>query len=351
MVDAEGRRGGPVEVRRPPRWARVLPAGLACLGAVSLAGYLLFAPVTTLPDGTPASALAAANPFLLSLAALVVAGGAVGLVAAAVGRQRLLWGAALGMALLGSLPTAVGPQVLIVALLLLVAATLERITADRPVLLVVAGVLTLLAGGLLWLTALTGPPEAGALALVGFVGASLAVVSAVDGGARGRRHRAVALLVVAVLVGAAAVPTLGVLEPDEPRVPSFSAERPRCVEPGEPDRSASLHSTGFARTTLVLEDAVAVNGTGHALTAPEPVRTGPRNYTVEVSSRETGDGRACAAAIPYALRLRLPRTTGGTTTLVVTHDGTPVTEVRVRPDGIEVTSGTEVTPDTGVPSS
>lgn len=100
------------------RWAVVTPAALALLAAVELAAYLLLGPAT--PAGARAGALAAA----------VVSGAAVGLVAAARSSPQFVWLPAAALALVGVAGTAVGPQVLVVALLLVLAALLEEATPD-----------------------------------------------------------------------------------------------------------------------------------------------------------------------------------------------------------------------------
>lgn len=115
---------------RARRWPVVVPAALSLLAALELAAYLLFAPVTTAPDGTTAGALAAGNAVLVAFAALVVAGAGVGTAGAARNSPRLVWLPAAALALLGVVGTAVGPQVLAVALLLVLAALLEEATPD-----------------------------------------------------------------------------------------------------------------------------------------------------------------------------------------------------------------------------
>lgn len=115
---------------RDRRWPVVTPAALALLVAAELAAYLLFAPVTTTPAGESAGALAAGNAFLVGLAVAVVAVAAAGTAAAARGSRQVVWLAAAALALLGVAGTAVGPQVLAVALLLVVAALLAEAAAD-----------------------------------------------------------------------------------------------------------------------------------------------------------------------------------------------------------------------------
>lgn len=115
---------------RDRRWPVVTPAALALLVAAELAAYLLFAPVTTTPAGESAGALAAGNAFLVGLAVAVVAAAAIGTAAAARGSRRVVWLAAAALALLGVAGIAVGPQVLAVALLLVVAALLAEAAVD-----------------------------------------------------------------------------------------------------------------------------------------------------------------------------------------------------------------------------
>lgn len=65
------------------RWARWLPAALAVVAGSALSAYVLFASVTSLPDGTPATGLEAGTPVLVGLAMLVpgfAVAGAVGAV-------------------------------------------------------------------------------------------------------------------------------------------------------------------------------------------------------------------------------------------------------------------------------
>lgn len=113
------------------RWPVVVPAALSLLAALEVAAYVLFAPVTTTPAGESAGALAAGNAVLVALAGVVVAGAAVGLAGAARATPRLVWLPAAGLALLGVVGVAIGPQVLVVALLLVVAALLAEATPDR----------------------------------------------------------------------------------------------------------------------------------------------------------------------------------------------------------------------------
>lgn len=112
------------------RWPVVVPTALSLLAAVELAAYLLLGPVTTGPDGTTAGALAAGNAFLVGFAAVVVGAAAVGVAGAVGASPRSLWLPAAAVALLGVVGIAVGPQVLVVALLLVLAALLAEATPD-----------------------------------------------------------------------------------------------------------------------------------------------------------------------------------------------------------------------------
>ncbi|MFB6096913.1 MAG: hypothetical protein ABEJ74_05960 [Haloferacaceae archaeon] len=99
------------------RLRRSLPAATALLAGLALGAFLALAPITSLPDGTAASAVAAGNAFLLGIAALVVGFDACAFVGVVRGRARFAWGGVAGIGLLGVVPFALVPQVWIVGAL------------------------------------------------------------------------------------------------------------------------------------------------------------------------------------------------------------------------------------------
>lgn len=169
------------------RLRRSHPAATALVAGLALGAYLAFAPITSQPDGTAASAVAAGNVFLLGIATLVVGFDACAFVGVVLARPRLAWGGVVGIGLLGVVPFALVPQVWVVAalaaagVLLGTAADAERTRVRVGVALVAAAATV----PLFVLTYLTAPGYRIAVAAIAVVALGTVAVQAVSLGAGG----------------------------------------------------------------------------------------------------------------------------------------------------------------------
>jgi hypothetical protein len=161
----------------PDRWA-VVPAGLALVAALALGVYLLVADDGTVTPLSPAVSL---------VIALLVGAAGVGLSASLRDDRRVVFGTGVAAAVVGTLPLVPGPQAWVVALLLLLSATLASPTEGAPdgrARFLVAVLLVVSLAGLLLLTyraATVYRVPVGALLVVLLGGAMLSVSGALGG--------------------------------------------------------------------------------------------------------------------------------------------------------------------------
>lgn len=108
----------------------LVTTGVASIGALAFAGYLLFTDVTSI-DGTAATALEAGNVVLISLAVLPGIVCIVCLLSAYRREGTPLWVGSGLLLIVGVLGVAVGPQLLGLGILLLLSAFLISSSGDE----------------------------------------------------------------------------------------------------------------------------------------------------------------------------------------------------------------------------
>lgn len=315
-----------------PTWPPLLPAVGAVVGGIAFSLYLLLEPVASTPAGRPASGLEAGNPFVVGLAVVVPGLALLGLAGILGDRRRLRWGAGLALLALGLLPFALGPQVWIVGLLVVVATLLVDTDIDAVIRRLGIAVAILALAGLVALTVLTASRYQFPTAVLGFgllAGVVLAALRALgEGRVPSPGPAAVAVAVLASGVLGAVVVTAGpTVAAPAPHLDSFEATQATCAG-DDPRTGGATERPRWNRFVLTVTGSVAVPNTGYELANPVLSETGPSRYELTVDPRERGtDAIECPARIGYTATVVIPRTVESGYTLAILADGEVVQEV------------------------
>ena len=149
---------------------------------------------------------------------------------------------------------------------------------------------------------------------------------------------AVAALVLVGLIGAGSVVAPGGAAPggvgglfgdasDPPALVAFDSAGAHCPDAFSANGSTSV-SVGAANTEITYARNVSLPGPSHAVGGPTFERLNESAYVLDVPIEETGNAtRSCSGAVRYNGTMRIPAG-DDPWTLIVEHDGEPVTTLR-----------------------